>query len=72
MILKRNLESEALSKLKILGFRMVDDTNIYYDEVYGAYFLNFLVSKRGLSPILDEIIDEMMKEIGKRTEENVI
>jgi hypothetical protein len=60
---KKELEKEGVSKVRNLGFQMVNNENIYYDEVYSAYFYNMLQSKKGISKYLDDIINELMKEI---------
>ncbi|MBC7485423.1 MAG: hypothetical protein H7282_01545 [Cytophagaceae bacterium] len=60
---KHELLREGVTKVKDMGFRMVDTENIYYDEVYSAYFHNMLIQKKGTSRYLDEVIDEIIKEI---------
>lgn len=60
---KKELEREGVLKVKNIGFQMVTCENIYYDEVYSAYFHNMLQNKKGYSKYLDEIIEEMIKEI---------
>lgn len=60
---KKELEKEGVLKVKSLGFQMVTYENIYYDEVYSAYFYNMLQHKKGHSKYLDEIIEEIINEI---------
>ncbi len=67
MKIKHELLREGVAKVKDMGFRMVNVENIYYDEVYSAYFQNLLLQKRGISKYLDEIIDEIIKEIETKT-----
>lgn len=64
---KQELLREGVAKVKDMGFRMVNAENIYYDEVYSAYFQNLLLQKRGISKYLDEIIDELITEIETKT-----
>jgi hypothetical protein len=64
---KKELLIEGVSKVKEMGFIMVNTENIYYDEVYSSYFLNILFQKKGFSSYLDEIIDELMNEIEIRS-----
>ena len=66
MMIRTTLENDAVSKLRKFGFIMADNTNIYYHDVYGAYFLDILRKKKGTVPLIDEVIDEMIIEIGKQ------
>lgn len=60
---KKELENEGVSRVKNLGFQMVNNENIYYDDVYSSYFHNMLIGKKGFSKYLDDIIEEMINEI---------
>jgi hypothetical protein len=60
---KKELEKEGISRVKSLGFQMVNNENIYYDEVYSAYFRNMLLNKKGTSKYLDEVIEDIINEI---------
>jgi hypothetical protein len=64
---KNELIREGVSRVKNLGFEMVNDENIYFDEVYSAYFQNMLQNKRGISKYLDDVIEEIIKEIENRS-----
>lgn len=67
---KQELLNEGLMKVQSMGFRMVTNENIYYDEVYSIYFQNMLIHKKGSSKYLDEIIDELLEEIEIKTKLN--
>jgi hypothetical protein len=60
---KKELEREGVSRVKNLGFQMVNNENIYSDEIYSAYFYNMLQSKKGISKYLDDVIEEIINEI---------
>jgi hypothetical protein len=60
---KKELLKEGISRLRNLGFQMVDGENIFYDELYSVYFYNMLQNKKGMSKYLDEIIQELTTEI---------
>jgi len=69
---KKELLKEGVSKIKDMGFTMVDAENIYYDEVYSTYFKNILLIKKGTSNYLDEIIDELLNEIEFKSKQKSI
>lgn len=69
---KNELLKEGVLKIKNMGFTRVDLDNIYYDEVYSVYFRNILLSKKGTSNYLDEIIEELLTEVEQQSKEKSI
>ncbi len=60
---KNELVKKGVSKVKSFGFELVNTENIYFDEVYSAYFQNMLQNKKGMSKYLDDVIEEIINEI---------
>lgn len=69
---KNEILKEGVLKIKNMGFTRVDLDNIYYDEVYSVYFRNILLSKKGTSNYLDEIIEELLTEVEQQSKEKSI
>lgn len=58
--LKAKLVDHGIRKLKLFGFKNVDEENIMMDEVYKLYFEKILRSNMGRSAKIDEAIDQIL------------
>jgi hypothetical protein len=61
--LKTKLVKEGVKKLRVLGFRYVNEENILSDEVYKIYFGRILESLPGNEAEETDIVKEILQQI---------
>jgi hypothetical protein len=64
---KKELIRDGISMVRNLGFERVNNTNIFNDEIFSAFFMGMLEKKKGTSKYLDEIIEELEREIEQKS-----
>jgi len=61
--IKDSLLKAGVKNLKEFGYPFVTTESILTDEVYSLYFKNMLIENKSNSPIIDETIEQLLKEI---------
>nr|WP_294862004.1 hypothetical protein [uncultured Fluviicola sp.] len=63
--LRKQIISDCVKRLNRLGFKNVNEQNIFEDEVYKVYFLRILLGNLGRNASHDSLIKEMILEIAQ-------
>lgn len=61
--IKTHLLNAGVKNLKEFGYPEVNSENILTDDVYSEFFKNMLNENKGHSQSIDDVINELIKEI---------
>ena len=61
--MKNSIIEGAIKNLTEYGYRDVNQTTIFVDPVYSAFFEKMLINNLGNDPEVDEIINELLDQI---------
>jgi hypothetical protein len=63
--IKKKLLKAGVKNLKEFGYPNVNEENILTDIVYGGFFKSMLEENKGYTPKVDEVIEELLKQVNK-------
>lgn len=62
--IREKLLSAGVKNLKEFGYRQVSSESILTDKIYKEFFKSMLQGSKGVSNDADQVIDDLLKEIG--------